>query len=50
MMSLLKVLTGYIASQGTILSRNSPGLIMNEGNLIIQQVSKESAGIYHLAR
>ena len=35
-----------IVSQGTILSRNSPGLIMNEGNLIIQQVSKESAGIY----
>ena len=30
--------------QGEILGRNSAGLIMNEGNLIIQQVSKDSAG------
>jgi len=31
---------------GEILGRNSAGLIMNEGNLIIQQVSKDSAGLY----
>ena len=30
--------------QGNILGRNSAGLIMNEGNLILQQVTKDSAG------
>ena len=30
--------------QGKILGRNSAGLIMNEGNLILQQVTKDSAG------
>ena len=38
---------GFLISpfvQGEILGRNSAGLIMNEGNLIIQQVSKDSAG------
>lgn len=31
---------------GEALQRNTQGLIMNEGNLIIQQVTREAAGLY----
>ena len=42
--TIVKVHSWVFCFQGNILGRNSAGLIMNEGNLILQQVTKDSAG------